>query len=386
MEVRRGPLAGVRVIELASYLTGPYCGQMLADLGAEVVKVEKPGGDPFRRFGRPKTYVSAPFANCNRGKRSVVVDLKEPGGADAVLGLLDEADVLVFNWRPDVAERLGLGDDVLAARNERLVRLYISGYGPDGPLAREPAYDTVVQARSGATRALWSTEEAAVLPGYPVDKLTAVMAAQAVLAALYAREATGRGERVDVAMLDAAAYLNFVDLFTGRTFVDLEPEDPRNLHASEMRPLRAADGWLVVAAVSAADIRGACDAVGHPEWADVILAIRDHVAMIREFFGRLESVTRTGPVDAWLERLRARDVPAARCASVDEHLRDPQVAHNGTYVIETWPQVGRVRSACHPARFGATGRLHASGPAPETGADTPSVLGRKPAGEERGRR
>ena len=380
-ETPRSPLEGVRIIEIANYLSGPYCGQMLVDLGAEVIKVEQPSGDPFRRFGRPSTHISAFFANCNRGKRSVVLDLKQKACVDVFFELIEDTDVLISNWRPDVAMRLGLDDEKLAVRNTRLIRVYITGYGSSGTLANAPAYDSVVQARSGATRALWSADVPALLPGYPIDKLTAVMATQATLAALYVRQTSGKGERVDVAMLDAAAYLNFVDLLTARTFLKDQTPEARNLHASAVRPIRAADGWFVVAAVSAADIRGACDAVAHPEWADEILALRDQISMAREFTERLESVTSSALVETWLGRLRERDVPAARCSSIDDHLADEQVAHNEIYTIEEWPEIGPVRSPRYPARFASMPDLHAPGPAPALGVDTQKILTRRKAAD-----
>src|SRR5579859_3263385 len=131
----RPPLAGTRVLELATYLSGPFATMMLADLGAEVIKVEPPRGDPFRRFGRPETYVSSLFANCNRPKRSVVLDLKTPEGVARLLGLAGQSDIVVCNWRPEVADRLGVGDGALVQANDQLIRIYVSGYGPTDPLA-----------------------------------------------------------------------------------------------------------------------------------------------------------------------------------------------------------------------------------------------------------
>ena len=372
---RRGPLAGTRVVELASFITGPYTGLMLADLGADVIKIEQPkGGDAFRRFGRPATYVSPVFANCNRGKRSMVLDLKAEGGVATLLRLLTTTDILVCNWRPDVAERLGLGDHVLEEANPRLIRMYISGFGPAGPNADEPAFDNVLQARSGLTQALWAGEEPTILPGYPIDKMTAVMAAQAALAALLSRQRDGRGDRIDLAMLDAAGYLNFIDLFTNRVFVDHQPAEARNLHASSTRPLAASDGWLIIAPVSGEAIRNACVTVGHPDWADEVLPIADQVTMVRLLFDRMESVMPTDTVANWLSRFQAHDVPAAPCLSIDEHLDDPQVAHNQMYSVTEWPDVGKVRSARYPARFASTGPLAATGAAPRLGANTDEIL------------
>ena len=194
---RPAPLAGMRVVELATFISGPYATMMLADLGAEVVKVEPAAGDPFRRFGRPATEYSVAFATSNRGKRSVVLDLKSADSVGTLLRLLAASDILVCNWRPGVAERLGLGDDLLAGANEKLIRIYITGFGADGPLRDEPAFDTVVQGRSGMTRALSPSDTPVLLPGYPVDKLTAMMAVQAALAAVVGRRARrpGRAHR-----------------------------------------------------------------------------------------------------------------------------------------------------------------------------------------------
>jgi crotonobetainyl-CoA:carnitine CoA-transferase CaiB-like acyl-CoA transferase len=347
---------------------------MLADLGATVTKVEPPKGDPFRRFGRPDTYVSAFFANCNHGKRSVVLDLKTPDGVSRLLSLAAGSDILVCNWRPDVADRLGIGDAALVQANHRLIRIYISGYGPTGPRADAPAFDTVLQAQSGMTEAVSTSDTPALLPGYPIDKLTAVMAAQAALAALVTREREGHGERVDVAMLDVAAYLNFVDLFPGRVFVDRAPADARNRQSSAVRPLQASDGWLLVAPVSAEHIRRVCRAAAHPEWADEVLAVRDQVAMVNALFDRLQSAVRTAPVRVWLERFGDEDLPVAPCLTMDEHLADDQVAHNQIYAVDDWPEVGAVRTTRYPARFSSTGPVPSGSPAPHLGADTDEVL------------
>jgi CoA:oxalate CoA-transferase len=367
-------LAGIRVLEMATYLSGPFATMMLADLGAEVIKVEPPRGDPFRRFGRPETYVSSLFANCNRAKRSVVLDLKTPDGVAHLLALAAQSDILVCNWRPEVAERLGIGDGTLVQANDQLIRIYVSGYGPTGPLADAPAFDGVVQAGSGMTEALSTSDEPAMLPGYPVDKMTAVMAVQAALAALVSRARDGRGDRVDLAMLDTAAYLNFVDLVAGRTFLDYQPAEARNRQSSAVRPIAAADGWLLVAPASGDQVRRACRAVGHPEWGDELLAMPDAVAMVTALCSRLETATGAASAEHWLEQFQRHDVPVARCIGIDEHLVDPQVTHNQIYSIAEWPSVGPVRTVRYPARFASSGLLPTGAAAPRLGADTSDVL------------
>jgi CoA:oxalate CoA-transferase len=364
------PLEGIRVLEAASYVSGPYAGQMLADLGAEVVKVEAPPhGDAFRRFGRPNGPYSPVFANCNRGKRSVVADLKDPSDRDALLGLIARSDVWMSNWRPGVADRLGLGDDVLARHNPRLIRLYVSGYGEHGPRADSPVFDTIIQATSGLTHALSSDQTPRVLSGFPLDKTTAAMATQAVLAALYARERRGEGERIDLSMLATASYLNFVELFANRTFVDHPPTESRNLQAIGLRPLPARDGWLTLAPVSGVAIRNLCEVVGHPEWSEEMRALGDQTEVGAALMARLEPVLLSRTVEEWLAAFAARDVPAARCLTMDEHLSDPQVEQQDLYRIEQWEGVGGVRTVRYPAVFASTGRLAATGAAPTAGQD-----------------
>jgi crotonobetainyl-CoA:carnitine CoA-transferase CaiB-like acyl-CoA transferase len=362
-------------VEAASFVSGPFAGQMLADLGAEVIKVEAPPhGDTFRRFNRPPPPYSPLFANCNRGKRSILADLKDPAQREALLVLIADSDVWLTNWRPGVAERLGLGDDVLARRNPRLIRVYQSGHGEKGPRANSPAFDIIVQATSGLTHALSQGESPSLVPGFPIDKLTAAMTAQAVVAALYARERRGEGERIDVSMLASAAYIDFLELFANRTFVDSEPAEARNMQAIGLRPLQAKDGWITISPVSGAAIRNLCEVAGHPEWADELRALGDQTKLARELFARLEPVLPTRTVNEWLELFMAKDVPSARCLTIDEHLDDPQTEAEDLYRVEEWADAGQVRTVRYPARFASAGRLCAAGPAPAAGQDNDRFL------------
>jgi crotonobetainyl-CoA:carnitine CoA-transferase CaiB-like acyl-CoA transferase len=362
---RRGPLARVRVVEAATYMSGPYAGMMLADLGAEVVKVETAKGDAFRRFGRPETPFSAVFANCNRSKRSIVLDLKDPAGRTALLELLAGSDVFLANWRAGVAESLGLTDVVLADINPKLVRCFVTGFGPGGPLSSEPAFDTVLQARSALTDAINRPgDDPRLIPGYPVDKLVGMMAAQAILAALFERESTGVGDRIEVSMLDVASYVNFVDLFTNRVFLDHQPDTPQNQQATEIRPVPTRDGWIVCAPVTAPQIAATFRALGHPEWTDDVLAQPNQHTSVRVMFDTIERATRELTVDEALACFREADVPAAKCVTMDEHLVDPQVEHSRLYRVTEWPGFGRVRTVRYPASFGRWGHVAAEGVAP----------------------
>ena len=368
------PLSGVRVVEIGNYMSVPFASMMLADLGADVVKVEPPKGDPFRRFGRPKEVMAAVFVNTNRGKKSVVLDLKQAKDRERLCALLRDADVVLSNWRPGVAARLGLADDVLAELNPRLIRVYVSGYGSTGPDGDKPSYDSVVQARSGLTSAQGGDGEPTLAVGYLVDKMTATMAAQATLAGLYRRSVTGEGDAIEVPMLDVMAYLNFPEIFATRTFVDNEPRDARNRQMMANRPLRALDGWILLSAVSADQIRDAVAAVGHPEWSAEILAATDGPQMTRRLVERVESQTRSLTVAECLARFDAHDVPAGQCVDLDQHLADAQVAHNELYEIVEHPQLGRVRQVRYPARSQHWGALRGGAVAPMLDADRAYVL------------
>lgn len=374
-----GPLEGIRVLEVGNYVSGPYAGQMLVDLGAEVIKVEgPPEGDLFRHFGRPPTPISPLFANCNRGKRSICLDLKQPGSVEQLLGLVATSDIWLSNWRTGVADRLGLGDDVLRSTNERLIRINVTGYGSEGPNTDKPVYDLIVQAASGLSQATARAGTPQVQPGFPVDKITGMMVAQSALAALYARSRNGRGERVDISMLAAAAYFNFVDLFANRTFVDAAPEDPLNHHALSARVLPAKDGWLAVAPVSGQAIRRACDAVGHPEWVADIRQASGQTELLMRFFELFETVLPTQTTAHWLRVFAEHDVPASLCLTMDDHLDDPQVKVQDIYRTTDWPDIGEVRTVRYPADFASFGSLGSVAPPPAVGQDNDELLTGQP--------
>lgn len=370
-----GPLAGIVVVEAATFMSGPFAGLQLADLGATVIKVEPPGGDPFRHFGRPNTYVAPHWASVNRGKRSVVLDLKDDQDRDRLLGLVRSADVFLANWRPGVDRALRLSDDVLVEANPQLIRVTITGFGPHGPSAGEPAFDTAVQARSALMDAVAPNEMPIVVPGYPVDKMTALLATQAILAALFARERTGRGDRVELAMLDVAASIDFPDLFPARVFIEHQPDDPHNRHSMALRPLRASDGYLMIAPGKSRQIAAACAAVDHQEWAAEVLAKKNHVQLVDDFYRRLNTVSPAWSVHQLLERFRAAGVPCAPCVRMDEHFSDDQVLHNEIYKIVNWTGVGDARVVRYPAVFGNWPHLLAASPPPVLGAHNSIVEG-----------
>jgi crotonobetainyl-CoA:carnitine CoA-transferase CaiB-like acyl-CoA transferase len=216
-----------------------------------------------------------------------------------------------------------------------------------------------------------------VMPGYPLDKLTGVMATQAVLAALYQRERTGRGERIDLSMLDVAASLNFTDLFVNRVFIDRQPVDPHNRHLFAVRPVPASDGWLVVAPATARQMKQALIAVGRYEWVDEVLSQTDQPSLVDELLTRISTVTPTATVDEWVARFGAHDVACAPCATMDQLLDDPQVIHNDLFRVETWEDAGAARTVRYPAVFKSHGKLIADGPPPRLGAHNTEVFGNR---------
>ncbi|MGH8998215.1 MAG: CaiB/BaiF CoA transferase family protein [Acidimicrobiia bacterium] len=354
MNVQNGsnlPLAGCVVVDASVYLAGPFAGLMLGDLGAEVVKLEPPKGDPLRRFGKRHNGVGVMFANMNRGKRRLAVDLKDGAGIDEFRTLTGTADVLIENWRPGVADRLGLTDGSLWATNPRLIHCSVTGFGHTGPRSRLPAFDTVVQALSGIAWFHSRDGRPQPLRTYLIDKLTGAFAAQAILAALLERERTGRGRRIDVDMLAAGAYFNFPDMFATRTAVDDDevPDPESNPGANSVLPTR--DGWILLAPTAGEHVKRSCEAAGHPEWVDELRSIRDTSALNPALMSRLASATVTGTTSHWVAAFEAADVPVAPALDLDGHLADPQVVSEGLYPQRDDPDLGPVRFARYPARF-----------------------------------
>ena len=366
-----GPLHGVRVVEVATFVTGPFAAMMLADLGADVVKVEPPAGEYFRKYGRRVNGLSVNFVNANRNKKGVVVDLQQESGVAELTKLLDDADVLVTNWRPGVAERLGFGVDDVRRRFPRLVWVRISGFGPDGPLASTPAFDGLIQARSGLTYAQGEEEPHAVW-SWVVDKTTAAFAAQAALAGLIQRNATGEGVVVELPMLDSFAYFNFPDLMSERTILAEADRPPVNAQLRAVRPIRTKDGWLMLNPARGVQIKHTLEALGCAHRADEFKMLEPAAATVR-FFEIASEYSPAKTTAEWIAILEAVDAPAAPVLEYDGHLVDPQVLHNQTYVEIEDPRFGPIRQPRFPARF-STGDAGIE-PAPELDQHREDVFG-----------
>jgi crotonobetainyl-CoA:carnitine CoA-transferase CaiB-like acyl-CoA transferase len=350
--MNNGPLEGLHVVEAGTFFSAPFAAMMLCDLGARVTKVEPPGkGDPFRSFSKPAQGVSAMFINVNRGKKSVVLDLKEAEGRRALVELVRDADVFIHNWRPGIAETLGVGDSVLSVANPRLIRVAISGYGPRGPLATRPAFDTLIQAQSGL-----AVFEA--VDGKPrlsrtaiADKVTSMTAVQSVLAAVIARTKTGEGQLLELGMLDALAYFSYPDLFQHRTFVDDEGPDGHDDDSASL-VVATANGHVVVQPITGTQLKRCCLACERPDWITQLKQCQP-TKIRTELRNRLAEVLVRNTTEYWVSRFNDYDIPVAAVLNLSDHLCDAQVEYNQLYDIDEEP-IGRVRRVRYPARFSGT--------------------------------
>ncbi len=330
-DVTAPPLAGVRVVDLSRVLAGPYCTMMLADLGADVVKIERPGeGDETRTWGPPYAGGEAAyFLAVNRSKRSVAVDLKEPEGRALVLDLCARADVVLENFRPGAAERLGLGAAAVHERNPTVVYCSITGFGRHGAPER-PGYDFVVQAESGLMAVTGEPDGPPTKAGVAlVDVVTGLHASVAIAAALRAREQTGKGERIEVSLLDSA-FSALVNVAQNALVTGEEPGRFGNAHPSiaPYQPFRAADGWVAVAAANDGLFGRLCEVLGRSELARDE-RFRTNAARVRtrdELIALLEEAFAARGADDWVAELDAAGVPAGKIRGVLEALRSAEPA------------------------------------------------------------
>jgi formyl-CoA transferase len=346
-------LPGIRVVELTTMITGSLAGMMLADLGAEVVKVENPeGGDPFRSF-RGGLY-SAHFCAYNRNKRSVALDLRAAEGKTALEALIAASDVLIVNFRPGVLDRLGFGDARLAELNPRLVACHISGFGADGPYAHRPAYDAVAQALSGMSSLFLDPEDPRIAGPTISDNVTGQYACYGILGALLARERTGQGRRVDVNMLDST--LAFMpDPFGYFTQMGLVSDPQLRTRTSQSYAFRCADGRLVTIHLSSQEKfwRQFVQLIGLPEMlTDPLTATRNlRLENYEHIRHRAAAIFIERPLAAWLDALAATDLPYAPVYNVSEVLDDPQVRHLGSFADLEHPEMGTVKAIRRPVLF-----------------------------------
>ncbi len=350
-----GPLAGTKVLDLSTIVSGPLCTQILGDLGADVVKVESRVGDTARYLGGARRAdMTGFFAQFNRNKRSVVLDLKQEAAQAAVRRLAESADVLVENFRPAVMGRLGLGYEALARANPRLVYVSINGFGPSGPDADQPAYDMVIQARGGFAKLLGNDAAPKLISNLVADKTSALTAAWATLAALLARQKDGRGQHVEVPMLDAFASFVLPDVLGARAF----GEAPTTAAVSQSlyRAWETADGHVVVVVIEDRQFEAVCrtigrdDLVGDARYATLMGRLSNAPVL----FEMLETELRRWKTGELVERARRFGAPLAAVNGIEEFLDDAQVRANQTVIQLERPETGPVPVLRSAPRFSGT--------------------------------
>ena len=373
-------LSGLRVIDLTQVMAGPFCAMLLGDMGADVIKVEPPGGGDQNRRSmgfHTKGTDSPGFLALNRNKRSVVLDLKIPAGRDAFLRLIDTADVLIENSRPGVMARLGLDYPSLAARNGRLIYGSISGFGQTGPWSRRPGFDLIAQAMSGMISAMGLPGQPPVKSGIPVGDLGAgLLAAYGILSAVIARERTGQGQHVDTSLFEAALGLSIWESTeywaSGRS---PQPIGTANRMSAPYQAVRAADGWLVIAAANQKLWLLLCDVLQRPELAaDPRFADnRSRMQNRGPLLDALEPAFRARTVEHWVEALLAAGIPAGPILDYAQALGSEQAQARAMVQHMEHPVEGRVPTLGFPVKLSGTPQSIRR-PPPLLGEHTDEVL------------
>lgn len=372
-----GPLNGVRILDLTGMLAGPWATMILGDQGADVIKVEPPGrGDHTRSLGNRSGGLSASFLNLNRSKRSLAIDLKSESGRNLLLDLAKGADVLVQNFRPGVVERLGVGESDVRAVSPNIIYVSISGFGEKGPYSTKPTYDPVIQALSGLTTVQAGSDEArprlirTVLP----DKLTAITASQAIVAALFAREKTGQAQHVRLSMLDAILSFLWASDMGAHTFVDKPVSNQRAASFIDLI-YETKDGHMTVSTMTNKEWAALSRAFDRPDMLEderfKSPALRDR--NINERLSFVQDVLRTRTTAEWLERLEAESVPCAPALTRREVIDHDQVTASESLIQFEHASAGRLRQTRTAARFEGTPSEITRG-APHLGEHTDELL------------
>ncbi len=355
-----GPLEGVKVIDMTTVLMGPYATQMLGDYGADVVKVESLEGDVTRLIGPTRHPGMGPvFLNTNRSKRSIALDLKKPGGREAVLRLIKRADVLVYNVRPQAMVRLQLGYDVVSDVNPRLIYAGVFGFGQDGPYAAKPAYDDLIQGATALPALMAQTSDGVprYVPNALVDRIVGLTAVGAICASLVHRDRTGRGQRLDIPMFETMAGFVMGDHMGGLTY---EPPLDKGGYARHLsrdrRPYKTADGYICVIVyndkqwASFFEATGRDDLRQNPNFA----TFAGRAANIDTVYAELARIFETKSTSEWIELLTKADVPVMPMHDLESILEDPHLVATGFFPVVDHPSEGKIRSMKSSARWSET--------------------------------
>ena len=375
----QGPLAGIRIVDLTINVLGPMATQMLGDMGADVIKVEPPAGDPMRMLGPQRANgLAAHFVNFNRSKRSVTLDLKSADALESLMRLVETADVFVHNMRAAAAERLGIGPEAVRARNARIVYAYATGYNKDGPRSERPAFDDVIQGESGVAGLIGQANgEPRFVPYALADKLCGVYLAAGISAALVRRERTGEGQVVHVPMLETMVSFNIVDHLWESTFTG-RPEDagyPRML-TRHRRPYPTKAGYICLMAVTDEQWKRLFQALDRPDLAQDP-RFRDMAGRTRhidELYGVLGEEMKTRTADEWAARLDAADVPNARMNMLSDLISDEYLWETGFLSWYDHPSGHRHVALGFPIDFSAS-PAGMTRPPPLLGQHNQEILG-----------
>jgi crotonobetainyl-CoA:carnitine CoA-transferase CaiB-like acyl-CoA transferase len=374
-----GPLAGLRVLEVTQIMSGPTCGLLLADMGADVIKIEKiPGGDDARGYRDPQVGgVSAPFMMMNRNKRGLALDLKSPRGRALLLKMVKGADVLVENFRGGTMDKLGLGYEALKLENPGLIYCAITGYGRTGPYADKGGFDLIAQGFAGLMSITGEAGRPPAKSGSAVSDMNAgILAALGILAAYIHKLKTGEGQVVDTSLSDAALQQTYwhaaVWFATQRS---PEPTGSAHILTAPYQAFEASDGWINIGGANQANWERICDVLGHPEWReDARFATnRDRMAHLDVLVDLMNAVVRTRTRAEWQAAFDAAGVPAGPVHTIGEALSHPQTLARGMVVEVEHPQAGATRAIGCPIHFSASPD-RSSTPAPLLGQHTREVL------------
>ena len=371
-----GPLSGVKVLDLTTVVMGPFATQILAELGADVIKIESHEGDNMRHPGPMKNPgMGYMFLGLNRGKRGIVLDLKNPEGCAALMRLIADADVLIYNVRPQAMARLGLSYGEVSKLNPRILYVGAYGYSQKGPYAAKAAYDDLIQGISGVP---WLVSQTGANPNYaPVnlaDRLTGLHAVYTVTAALFQRSRTGRGQSIEVPMFESVAHFVLGDHLAGFSW---DPPEGAGGYQRLLarRPYPTSDGYLCVLVYNDRQWKSFLGAIGRPElMQDPRYATQaSRAANIRDIYAFLADLFRTRTTAEWMALLESIDIPVARMNSVEDVVNDPHLSQSGFFVTEDHPSEGSLRAMRTPTNWSES-QPGTPRPAPRLGEHSAEVL------------
>lgn len=374
-----GPLSDVRILDLTSNFMGPYASLLLADMGADVCKIEPPEGDVVRNVGPARNKgMAAVFLHLNRNKRSIVLDLKSPAGNAALRKMIESADVLLFSLRPKAMARLGLSFEDVQRLNSRIIYCGAFGFGQDGPYADRPAYDNLIQAGVGLpmTQARKTNGPPSYVGSAIVDRLVGMATSNAILAALHHRDRTGEGQAVSVPMYETFAHFSMGDHMYGHTFVPpIGDWGYARMTASDRRPLPTADGYISIEVFTDRHWQRLFSALGHPELAQdpKYIDISSRAARMSELYAFLSAELQSKSTAEWVETLAAADIPVMPMYTPATALNDPHMEAVNFFPEIEHPTEGRIRSIGLPHDFSASPTSQRF-PAPTLGGNTAEIL------------